>query len=48
MKMVKVYNKTGDEILACEVDLEQYQSKGWDVKKAGKPKVQAEKVEESE
>ena len=25
-----------------------YQSKGWDVKKAVKPKVQAEKVEESE
>jgi Cu2+-containing amine oxidase len=48
MKMVKVYNKTGDEILACEVDLEQYQSKGWDVKKAAKPKVQAEKVEETE
>jgi hypothetical protein len=48
MKMVKVYNKAGDEILACEVDLAQYQSKGWDVKKAAKPKVQAEKVEESE
>jgi len=48
MKMVKVYNKTGDEILACEVDLGHYQSKGWDVKKAAKPKVQAEKVEESE
>lgn len=48
MKMVKVYNKTGDEILACEVDLANYQSKGWDVKKAVKPKVQAEKVEESE
>jgi hypothetical protein len=48
MKMVKVYNKAGDEILACEVDLEQYQSKGWDIKKAAKPKVQAEKVEESE
>jgi hypothetical protein len=48
MKMVKVYNKAGDEILACECDLEQYQSNGWDVKKAAKPKVQAEKVEESE
>lgn len=48
MKMVKVYNAQGDEILACECDLEQYQSKGWDVKKAVKPKVQAEKVEESE
>lgn len=48
MKMVKVYNKAGDEILACECDLEHYQSKGWDVKKAEKPKVKAEKVEESE
>ena len=48
MKMVKVYNKSGDEILACEVDLAHYQSKGWDVKKAAKPKVQIEKVEESE
>jgi Cu2+-containing amine oxidase len=48
MKMVKVYNKAGDEILACEVDLAHYQSKGWDVKKAAKPKVQIEKVEESE
>lgn len=48
MKMVKVYNKAGDEILACEVDLAKYQSKGWDVKKATKPKVQVEKVEESE
>ena len=48
MKMVKVYNKAGDEILACEVDLAHYQSKGWDVKKAVKPKVQIEKVEESE
>lgn len=48
MKMVKVYNKAGDEILACECDLEQYQSKGWDVKTATKPKVKAEKVEESE
>ena len=48
MKMVKVYNKAGDEILACEVDLAKYQSSGWDVKKAEKPKVQAEKVEGSE
>ena len=48
MKMVKVYNATGDEILACEVDLAKYQSKGWDVKTAAKPKVKAEKVEESE
>lgn len=48
MKMVKVYNAQDDEILACEVDLENYQSKGWDVKKSAKPKVQAEKVEESE
>ena len=48
MKMVKVYNKAGDEILACECDLGQYQSNGWDVKKAAKPRVQAEKVEESE
>ena len=46
--MVKVYNSGGDEILACECDLEHYQSKGWDVKKAAKPKVQAKKVEESE
>lgn len=48
MKMVKVYNTQGDEILACECDLGQYQSKGWDVKKAEKPKAKAEKVEESE
>ena len=48
MKMVKVYNAQGDEILACECDLEQYQSKGWDVKKAEKPKKEAKKVEESE
>ena len=48
MKMVKVYSKAGDEILACECDLEHYQSKGWDVKMAAKPKVKAEKVEESE
>lgn len=48
MKMIKVYNKAGDEILACECDLEHYQSKGWDVKKAAKPNVQAKKVEESE
>jgi Cu2+-containing amine oxidase len=48
MKMVKIYNAQDDEILACEVDLENYRSKGWDVKKAAKQKVQAEKVEESE
>lgn len=48
MKMVKVYNTQGDEILACECDLEQYQSKGWDVKTAAKPKKEAKKVEESE
>ena len=48
MKMVKVYNSHGDEILACECDLEQYRSKGWDVKKAEKPKAKAEKVEGSE
>ena len=48
MKMVKVYNKAGDEILACECDLQQYQSKGWNVEAAAKPKVQAKKVEESE
>ena len=29
MKMVKVYNAIGDEILACEVDLERYAAIGW-------------------
>lgn len=48
MKMVKVYNSDGDEILACECDLEQYQSKGWNVEMAAKPKKEAKKVEESE
>ena len=48
MKMVKVYNSTGDEILACECDLEQYQSNGWSAEVAAKPKKEAKKVEESE
>ena len=48
MKMVKVYSKSNDEILICECDLDRYQSNGWDIKKAAKPKIQAEKVEESE
>jgi hypothetical protein len=48
MKMVKVYSKTGDEILVCECDLYRYQSNGWNLKRAEKPIVKAEKVEESE
>lgn len=48
MKMVKVHNSNGDEILACECDLERYQSNGWSVELAAKPKKEAKKVEESE
>jgi len=48
MKMVKVYNAIGDEILACEVDLERYAAIGWNVEVAAKPKKEVKKVEESE
>lgn len=47
MKMVKVYNKTGDEILACEVDLDRYAQIGWTPVKE-KPKAKPVVVEEKE
>jgi hypothetical protein len=47
MKMVKVYNATGDEILACEVDLERYAQIGWTPVK-DKPKVKPVATEETE
>ena len=40
MKMVKVYNANGDEILACAVDLERYAAIGWKPAE-DKPKVKA-------
>lgn len=43
MKMVEVFNKTGDKILACSCDLAYYASNGW------KPaKVRATKKQEQE
>ena len=42
MKMVKVYNATGDEILACAVDLERYAQIGWKPAE-DKPKPKATK-----
>jgi hypothetical protein len=47
MKMVKVYNATGDEILACEVDLERYAQIGWTPVK-DKPKAKPAAKEETE
>ena len=50
MKMVKVYNANGDEILACHVDLDYYASIGWKPHEE-KPKAKAavkEAKEESE
>ena len=47
MKMVKVYNKTGDEILACEVDLDRYAQIGWTTVK-DKPKAKPVAKEETE
>jgi hypothetical protein len=47
MKMVKVYNANGDEILACHVDLDYYASIGW-TPKDEKPKAKAKAKEESE
>jgi hypothetical protein len=47
MKMVKVYNKTGDEILACEVDLDRYARIGWTPFKE-KPKAKLVAKEETE
>jgi len=47
MKMVKVYNDIGDEILACEVDLERYAQIGWTPVK-DKPKAKAAAKEEKE
>lgn len=38
MKMVPVYNANGDKILACEPDLEYYQSIGWLLEEPTKPK----------
>jgi len=50
MKMVPVYNATGDQILACACDLEHYQGIGWATEepaKAVKPaKVKAEAIVE--
>jgi hypothetical protein len=47
MKMVKVYNANGDEILACDVDLDYYASIGWKPHEE-KPKAKAKVKEESE
>jgi hypothetical protein len=47
MKMVKVYNTAGDEILACEVDLDRYAQIGWTPAK-DKPKVNPVAKEETE
>lgn len=47
MKMVKVYNAIGDEILACAVDLERYAANGWTPVK-DKPKAKAAAKEEKE
>jgi len=47
MKMVKVCNKTGDEILACEVDLDRYAQIGWMPVK-DKPKVKPVAKKETE
>jgi hypothetical protein len=47
MKMVKVYNTQGDEILACEVDLDRYAQIGWTPIKE-KPKAKLVAKEEKE
>ena len=38
MKMIAVYNANGDKILACEPDLDYYQSIGWKPEAPAKPK----------
>ncbi len=45
MKMIAVYNANGDKILACESDLEYYQSIGWKSEAPAKPKSKAIVVE---
>jgi len=47
MKMVKVYNAIGDEILACAVDLERYAANGWKPAEH-KPKAKLVAKEETE
>lgn len=47
MKMVKVYNAIGDEILACEVDLDRYAQIGWKPVQ-DKPKAKPVAKEEKE
>lgn len=47
MKMVKVYNAIGDEILACAVDLERYAANGWKPAEE-KPEAKAAAKEEKE
>lgn len=50
MKMVPVYNANGDKILACEPDLEYYQSIGWLLEEPAKekPKVKSKTTKEAE
>lgn len=48
MKMVKVRHESGEEILACQVDVPYYESIGWKVvqaKAAPKAKVVKEEQE---
>ena len=50
MKMVPVYNANGDKILACEPDLEYYQSNGWLLEEPAKekPKAKSKNTKEAE
>lgn len=48
MKMVKVYNATGDEILACHCDLEYYESIGWTQEAPKKAAAKAKPIEVEE
>lgn len=46
MKMIPVFNASGDKILACACDLDYYQSIGWKPEEPAKAKPKA-KIEET-
>lgn len=45
MKMVAVFNANGDKILACDCDLDYYQSIGWKTEAPAKEKTSKAKTE---
>ena len=45
MKMIPVFNVNGDKILACDCDLDYYQSIGWKTEQPAKEKVSKVKIE---